>query len=99
MDSRDYQPRRWLQFSLRTLFVLMLVVASFFGGRESMRPVIRAERDKARRDFELAERERALAELSLYMAQRQQAQIEFQRLLKTDSEQAHPEGRKLPDSP
>ena len=39
--------RRWLQFSLRTLFVLMLLVAAFFGGRESMKPVIRAERLKA----------------------------------------------------
>ena len=40
-------PRRWLQFSLRTLFVLMLLVAAFFGGRGSMKPAIQAERIKA----------------------------------------------------
>ena len=59
MTSPDGKPRRWLQFSLRTLFVVMLVVAAFFGGRESMRPVIEAERIKATELGKLAEVERA----------------------------------------
>ena len=61
MNQAAVPRRRWLQFSLRTLFVLMLVVAAFFGGRESMRPVIQAERAKAVRERDLAERERALS--------------------------------------
>ncbi len=47
MTQADVARRRWLQFSLRTLFVLMLVVAAFFGGRDSMRPAIEAERAKS----------------------------------------------------
>lgn len=49
MNMLEARPRRWLQFSLRTLFIAMLVVAAFFGGRESMRPAIRVERLKAER--------------------------------------------------
>lgn len=59
MSSSEVRPRRWLQFSLRTLFVLMLVVAAFFGGRESMRRAFEAERAKARAMHKLAEVERA----------------------------------------
>ncbi len=54
-------PRRWLQFSLRTLFVAMLLVAAFFGGRESMRPAIRDERSKALQAQAMAEKERLQA--------------------------------------
>lgn len=49
MNSPSARPRRWLQFSLRTLFVLMLLVAAYIGGRESMRPAIEAERLRAKR--------------------------------------------------
>jgi hypothetical protein len=86
MISTDGKPRRWLQFSLRTLFMVMLVVAAFFGGRQSMRPAIEAERAKALRERDMAEKDRALAELAQYMTKRQQAQFEFQRLLNAGGE-------------
>ena len=67
MNSSQEQPPRWLQYSLRTLFVVMLLVAAFFGGRESMRPAIDVERMKAAElgklaDVERAERIRAVEE-------------------------------------
>ena len=46
-DSRD--KRRWYQFSLRELFLLALIVAAFFGGRQSMKPEIRETENRARR--------------------------------------------------
>lgn len=59
MTRTTTNPRRWLQFSLRTLFVVMLLVAAFFGGRESMRPAIEIERMQAAKEArELAEIER-----------------------------------------
>ena len=81
MCASEARPRRWLQFSLRTLFVLMLLVATFFGGRESMRPAIQAERVKALRTRELAEQERALALAAA-------AQAEFARSVALKQEEA-----------
>jgi CO/xanthine dehydrogenase Mo-binding subunit len=62
MEPPASKPRRWFQFSLRTLLVIMLVVAAFFGGRESMRPTIRAERQQAAMARAEAEMARAQAE-------------------------------------
>jgi hypothetical protein len=64
MEPPASKPRRWFQFSLRTLLVIMLLVAAFFGGRESLRPTIRAEQQKA-------EMARAKAELALALATEQ----------------------------
>jgi hypothetical protein len=49
--------RPWLQFSLRSLLLVMLVVASFFAGRMSLRPEverIRALELEARRAHQAA---------------------------------------------
>ena len=80
MDSSDVRPRRWLQFSLRTLFVLMCVVAAFFGGRESMRPMIQAERlraERARADA-LLQQAAALMELDRAVAAERQSRVMLQ---------------------
>ena len=81
MNSSQERPRRRLQFSLRTLFVVMLIVAAFFGGRESMRPAILAERVKTLRARELAEQERAMALAAA-------AQAEFARTMALKQEEA-----------
>lgn len=47
MNTPAPRRRLLLQFSLRTLFWLTLLVAAFFGGRESMRPALQAERARA----------------------------------------------------
>ena len=41
-------PRRMLQFSLRGLLLLVLLVAVFLGGRASVLPLIEAERARAK---------------------------------------------------
>lgn len=47
MTTAQESPRRWLQFSLKSIFVLMLVVAAFFGGmavqRRQMEQALAAE--------------------------------------------------------
>ena len=95
----DLKPRRWLQFSLRTLFVLMLVVAAFFGGRESMRPVIEAERAKAtlaRAQAEL-QRAQALANVAQMQAFAAATQAEVDRVLARSKDASATEGG-APDS-
>lgn len=39
--------RRLLQFSLRSLFFAILLVAMFYGGRATMQPIIEAQRARA----------------------------------------------------
>ena len=69
MDAQPKAPagRRWMQFSLRTLLVAMLVVAAFFAGRMPM--VRRAE---------LAERQRDAAEEKAQQAELLAQQIQTQ---------------------
>ena len=70
------QKRRWLQFSLRTLLIVMLVVAAYFGGRMPVLRELEATKQRmvdaekraadatqqALLDRELAEIQRAVAE-------------------------------------
>ena len=46
--SENRPPRRVLQFSLRGLLLLVLLVAVFLGGRASVLPLIEAERARAK---------------------------------------------------
>jgi len=81
-------PRRksLLQFSLRTLFWLTLLVAAFFGGRESMRPALRAERAKAERERYSALLRQVEAEMSLAAARQAEAQAQRAALLQAANE-------------
>jgi hypothetical protein len=48
MDEQSPKPpsRRWLQFSLRTLLIVMLVVAAYFGGRIPVLRELEATKEK-----------------------------------------------------
>ena len=80
------RPRRWFQFSLRTLLVVMLVVAAFFGGRESMRRAMRAEQQKAEMARAEAVRARAMAEAAHAQAIMQAKQAVASRLAASQAE-------------
>jgi F0F1-type ATP synthase membrane subunit b/b' len=80
------QRRRWFQFSLRTLLVVMLVVAAFFGGRESMRPTIRAEMQRAEMARTEALRAQAEAEVAHAEAIRQAEEAVASRLAAAQTE-------------
>lgn len=95
MSTPETRPLRWLQFSLRTLFVVILLVAAFFGGRESMRPAIQAERAKVLRAQELAERERALALASEAQAEWARLRVMAKKLRDDDA----PQSQRPPDRP
>jgi pyridoxine/pyridoxamine 5'-phosphate oxidase len=81
----DPAPRRrsLLQFSLRTLFWLMLLVAAFFGGRESMRPALQAERVKAERERYTALLRQVDAELAAAAARQSEAEAQRAALLES----------------
>ncbi len=66
MNTRPEPRRRLLQFSLKSVFILILVVAAFFGGmavKQRQMDVIMAEAEQAR-----AEAEQARAEAQLQAA-------------------------------
>jgi hypothetical protein len=67
--------RRWLQFSLRTLLLGVLLVAVFFGGRASVHHLIEAEKKRA----EAAEREARKADALRKRAIAQQEVVEIER--------------------
>lgn len=63
--SSPYCSRRLLQFSLRTLLLATLVVAVFFGGRESGRRLLEAERRRSEVAQKAADAARCRAEVAL----------------------------------
>jgi septal ring factor EnvC (AmiA/AmiB activator) len=88
MSSEPRSRRRWLQFSIRSMFVLALVVAAFCAGLTYQRGVqerLRAEIKQAKAEIEIANRrvaiERLRGEMARVEAERRalQAQIEATR--------------------
>jgi hypothetical protein len=65
------------------LFVLMLLVAAFFGGRESMRPALQAERAKAERERYAALLKQVDAELAAAAARQSEAEAQRAALLES----------------
>ncbi|HZL89227.1 MAG TPA: hypothetical protein VFB96_12680 [Pirellulaceae bacterium] len=60
MSTTKPTGRRWLQFSLRTLLLGVLLVAVFFGGRASVHHLIEAEKNRADKAEREARRANAL---------------------------------------
>ena len=86
MSSEPRPHRRWFQFSLRTLLILMLVVASFFAGltyRDELNRRLRAEVEQAKAEVEEANRKVFMEQLRAEMAKGEamsvilQAQLEI----------------------
>ena len=80
-DSRD--KRRWFQFGLRAIFVLVLLVAAFFGGRESMRGALentKADADdcwyQLKKAIRLQGIESSIARDALIRAKKAEAEVE-----------------------
>ena len=71
MSSEPRSGRRWFQFSLRALLILILVVASFFAGltyRDELNRRLRAEVEQAKAEVEEANRKVLLEQLGAQMA-------------------------------
>lgn len=83
MNAAAPRRRSLLQFSLRTLFWLTLLVAAFFGGRESMRPALQAERARAERARYTALLRQVDAELSAVAARQSEAEAQRAALLES----------------
>ena len=62
MTKTEHARGGWFRFSLRSLFLTILVVASFFAGRASMMPPIRQMRAEAEMQRAMAYKQRAVAE-------------------------------------
>ena len=62
MTKTEHAQGGWFRFNLRSLFLTILVVASFFAGRASMMRPIRQMRVEAEMQRAMAERQRAIAE-------------------------------------
>ena len=79
MSSEARPPRRWLQFSRRSMFILALVVASFCAGvtyQREVRQRLRAELKQAKAETENANRRATFERL-----RREMARIEAERRL------------------
>jgi hypothetical protein len=63
----DHHSRRWFQLSLKSLFLLTLLVATFFAGY-----ALRAKQEAAERQRAEAEAQRALDESRLKLAEERQ---------------------------
>jgi cell division protein FtsB len=83
MNAPARRRRSAIQFSLRTLFCLVLLVAAFFGGRESMRPAIQAERARAEKERYMAQLRQVDAQLSAVAAQQEEAEAQRAALLES----------------
>lgn len=81
--------RRLLQFSLRSLFFAILLVAMFYGGRATMQPVIEAQRARAdsaeQRAQALADQSRELSAQLQASTLRLQRELQRSYLLQIDS--------------
>jgi hypothetical protein len=82
--------RPWLQFSLRSLLLLMLIVASFFAGRMSLK----RELDRARAVEEEARKAHAAAVQSenaaRYMAELVRAEAAFDQAMRAETSKETP---------
>jgi seryl-tRNA synthetase len=85
MSSEPRSRRRWLQFSIRSMFVLALVVAAFCAGLTYQREVqqrLRAEIKQAKAEIEIANRrvaiERLRGEMATFEAERRALQAQFE---------------------
>lgn len=83
MNAPAPRRRSLLQFSLRTLFWLTLLAAAFFGGRESMRPALEAERAKAQKERSAALIGQLEAQMSAAAARQAEAEVRRAALLES----------------
>jgi hypothetical protein len=96
MSTEARPRRRWLQFSLRSLLVLTLVVASFCAGvtyQREVRQRLRAELEQAKSETENANRRATLERLNGELAriEAEQAQLKF-RIVQIEIERTALEG-------
>ncbi len=68
MTKTEHAQGGWFGFSLRSLFLTILVVASFFAGRASMIPSIQQMHAEAEMQRAMAHKQRAMAEASAQQA-------------------------------
>ena len=62
MTKTEHARGGWFRFNLRSLFLTILVVASFFAGRASMMPSIQQMHAEAEMQRAMAHKQRAVAE-------------------------------------
>ena len=77
-DSTPHPKRRWLQFSLKSLLMVFLLVAAFWGGRSSVLMEVERARVEADRQQRLAEQNLIRAVDAAYQASLQAAMVEMQ---------------------
>jgi hypothetical protein len=77
MPETKSNSRRWLQFSLRSLLLAFLLVAVFFGGRESGQRLLKAERERAEAELRKSEFAKAQAERASRQARMAHLQLKL----------------------
>ena len=83
MTKTEHARGGWFRFNLKSLFLTILVVASFFAGRASLIPPVRQMRAEAEMQRAMAQKQRAIAE-----ANAQKAIAAVNALLTQQSEQS-----------